>query len=286
MKKKHKILFGVLVLTGCLLFGCEKRKTELFAEEKQDMVDAGQSEPDGDGDTVFTESGERKEDFQESGETDVKSDIEGNGDSDFTGSVVNTDPVSGILNAAGQQKQDLQDGGQVDENQSIFVHVCGAVKNPGVYELAEEMRVYQAVEAAGGFLPEACEEYVNQAGMLTDGRRLYIPTRDEVSRLEASGEDMRMAELLLQPEGETDQTGGGQDSRQNKAPTEETAGLVNINTASLEELCTLPGIGEGKAVSIISYRESTGRFEQIEDIMKVEGIKEGLFGKIRDLITA
>ena len=206
MKKKHKILLGMLVLAGCLLFGCEKRRTELFSEEKQDTV-------------------------------------------------------SETLDASGQEEQELQ---------TVFVHVCGAVENPGVYELAGDARVYQAVEAAGGFLPEACEDYVNQAGVLTDGKRLYIPTEDEVRELSQAGKDTLTEELLLQSDSETDPADG----------------LVNINTASMEELCTLPGIGEGKARHIISYRESTGKFEQIEDIMKVEGIKEGLFGKIRDLITA
>ena len=206
MKKKHKILLGMLVLAGCLLFVCEKRRTELFSEEKQDTV-------------------------------------------------------SETLDASGQEEQELQ---------TVFVHVCGAVENPGVYELAGDARVYQAVEAAGGFLPEACEEYVNQAGALTDGTRLYIPTEDEVRELSQAGKDTLTEELLLQSDSETDPADG----------------LVNINTASMEELCTLPGIGEGKARHIISYRESTGKFEQIEDIMKVEGIKEGLFGKIRDLITA
>lgn len=215
MKKKHKILLGVLVLAGCLLFGCEKRRTELFSEEKQDTV-------------------------------------------------------SETLDASGQEERELQSSQQITASQTVFVHVCGAVENPGVYELAGDARVYQAVEAAGGFLPEACEEYVNQAGVLTDGKRLYIPTEDEVRELSQAGKDTLTEELLLQSDSETDPADG----------------LVNINTASMEELCTLPGIGEGKARHIISYRESTGKFEQIEDIMKVEGIKEGLFGKIRDLITA
>ena len=215
MKKKHKILLGMLVLlAGCLLFGCEKRRTELFSEEKQDTEEAGAT--------------------------------------------------------SGQEEQELQSSQQITASQTVFVHVCGAVENPGVYELAGDARVYQAVEAAGGFLPEACEEYVNQAGALTDGTRLYIPTEDEVRELSQAGKDTLTEELLLQSDSETDPADG----------------LVNINTASMEELCTLPGIGEGKARHIISYRESTGKFEQIEDIMKVEGIKEGLFGKIRDLITA
>ena len=145
-----------------------------------------------------------------------------------------------------------------------------AIKNPGNFKVKNGTTAAELVEAAGGFLPEACEEYVNQAEVLTDGKRLYIPTEDEVRDLSQAGKDTLTEELLLQPDRETDQADG----------------LVNINTASMEELCTLPGIGEEKARHIISYRESTGKFEQIEDIMKVEGIKEGLFGKIRDLITA
>ena len=233
MKKKHKILLGMLVLAGCLLFGCEKRRTELFSEEKQDTEEAG-------GVSDFGRTGNHPD------QADGASVL---------------DPVSETLDASGQEEQELQ---------TVFVHVCGAVENPGVYELAGDARVYQAVEAAGGFLPEACEEYVNQAGALTDGKRLYIPTEDEVRELSQAGKDTLTEELLLQSDSETDPADG----------------LVNINTASMEELCTLPGIGEGKARHIISYRESTGKFEQIEDIMKVEGIKEGLFGKIRDLITA
>lgn len=242
MKKKHKILLGMLVLAGCLLFGCEKRRTELFSEEKQDTEEAGAAS-----------------DFGRKGDH-----------SDQADSASVLDPVSETLDASGQEEQELQSSQQITASQTVFVHVCGAVENPGVYELAGDARVYQAVEAAGGFLPEACEEYVNQAGALTDGTRLYIPTEDEVRELSQAGKDTLTEELLLQSDSETDPADG----------------LVNINTASMEELCTLPGIGEGKARHIISYRESTGKFEQIEDIMKVEGIKEGLFGKIRDLITA
>lgn len=242
MKKKHKILLGMLVLAGCLLFGCEKRRTELFSEEKQDTEEAGAAS-----------------DFGRKGDHPDQAD---------SASVL--DPVSETLDASGQEEQELQSSQQITASQTVFVHVCGAVENPGVYELAGDARVYQAVEAAGGFLPEACEEYVNQAGALTDGKRLYIPTEDEVRELSQAGKDTLTEELLLQSDSETDPADG----------------LVNINTASMEELCTLPGIGEGKARHIISYRESTGKFEQIEDIMKVEGIKEGLFGKIRDLITA
>lgn len=132
---------------------------------------------------------------------------------------------------------------------SIFVFVCGAVVNAGVYELPVGSRVFEAVQMAGGFSENAATAQINQAEMLEDGIRLYIPTMDEMMK-EQSEED----------------------------------GKVNINTAAKEELMTLPGVGEAKAALIVEYREEHGRFQMIEDIMNISGIKEGLFGKIKDYI--
>ena len=157
---------------------------------------------------------------------------------------------------------------QETEPTHIVIHICGAVVNPGVYELTEGSRLYQAVEMAGGFGPEASQDYLNQAQVLNDGMKLYIPTVEEV--------------LVAQQEGILPDylTEAGGEELQNSPP-----GLVNINTASEAELCTLTGIGTGKAKSIIAYRTENGRYEKIEDIMKVEGIKDGLFEKIKDSIT-
>lgn len=145
---------------------------------------------------------------------------------------------------------------------SLIVHICGAVESPGVYELPGGSRIYQAIEEAGGFTGEADQDYLNQAKGLQDGMRLYIPTREETAQ-------NRWAE-------ENDASG---------QETESRTGLVNINTADEKELCTLTGIGSSKAKSIIAYREANGSYGRIEDVMKVEGIKEGLFAKIRDSIT-
>lgn len=146
---------------------------------------------------------------------------------------------------------------------SIMVHICGAVNWPGVYELTEGDRVYHAIERAGGFTGDADEDYLNQAGKVSDGIRIYIPTKEETSKMQVSALEQEMGLI----------------------PGAESDGLVNINTATQEELCSLPGIGEGKAKSIIAYRQEKGGFSSIEDIMNVEGIKEGLFVKIRDKIT-
>ena len=136
----------------------------------------------------------------------------------------------------------------------ILVYVCGCVKEPGVYELSTDARVQDAVAAAGGFDRKADNEYWNLAETVRDGEQIRIPSREE-------GEKLR----------EKADTGGSR--------------LVNLNTATKEELMTLKGIGEAKADAIIHYRETQGPFEAIEDVMLVTGIKEAAFRKIRDSIT-
>ena len=135
----------------------------------------------------------------------------------------------------------------------ITVYVCGEVQNPDVYELPQTARIYDAIEAAGGMKETAAKDALNLAEPLVDGQQIKVFSKEEVAT-EATGE-------------------------KNAADAK-----VNLNTAGKEELMTLPGIGESKAESIISYRESSGGFKSIEDIMLIEGIKEGVFKKIRDKI--
>lgn len=132
----------------------------------------------------------------------------------------------------------------------IYVFVCGAVKNPGVYELHQGSRAFEAIQAAGGFSEEAAENEVNQAEILKDEMKLYIPTWQAIEKQQ-----------------------------------EEEAGKININKASQADLMRIPGVGEAKANQIIQYREENGSFQSIEDIMLISGIKEGLFHKIKDYIT-
>lgn len=136
-----------------------------------------------------------------------------------------------------------------EETNTIYVHVCGAVCKEGVYELPEGSRVFQAIEKAGGFRDDAAVSEVNQAELLEDATRIYIPTIAE----------------LLEAQSAKD-------------------GKININKASKEELMTLPGVGESRAESIIQYRNKQGPFKRIEDIMQISGIKEALFQKIQQLI--
>lgn len=144
-----------------------------------------------------------------------------------------------------------------EDDTVIFVDVCGQVKIPGVYEFEPESRVYEAIKEAGGMTEDAAVSYLNQAEKLSDGQKVYVPSKDEVSSGQMTQE---MPDASSQD------------------------GKVNLNTASKEELMTLSGIGEVKAESIIKFREEQGGFQSAEDIMKIEGIKEGVFNKIKDQI--
>ncbi len=177
---------------------------------------------------------------------------------EMTAEVQSYETVKDLSGQSGEALQEAGDGCGSAQKVCV-VHICGAVVNPGVYTLEEGSRIYQAVEKAGGFREDAREDYLNQADLIVDGMKVYVPTCEETKG--ALWEDI------------SESAGAGQE------------GLVNINTADEERLCTLPGVGSAKAKSIIAYREKNGSYQKIEDIMNVEGIKEGLFQKIKDSIT-
>lgn len=158
----------------------------------------------------------------------------------------------------------------VPEKSSVFVYICGAVMRPGVYELPSEGRVVDAIRAAGGLAADADATQVNQAEKLTDGEQITVLTKEEAANL---------------PAGQNTQNAGPDTRNGAAAGQADTAPKVNINTATREELMTLKGIGESRADDIIAYRESNGAFGRVEDIMKVSGIKNSLFNKIKDRIT-
>ena len=157
------------------------------------------------------------------------------------------------------------------EKELIYVHVCGYVLNPGIYALEKDSRIYQAVEAAGGYLPQAAKDYLNQAKILMDEEKVVVYSRKEV-------EGFAKEEL-------TESVYYGEPNVTDQSKNDSNLNLVNINEADLEELMTLPGIGESRAQLILEYRENTGEFQSIEEIQQVNGIKEGLFEKLKDKIT-
>ena len=163
---------------------------------------------------------------------------------------------------------------QSDSAKLVYVHVCGAVKNPAVYSLPEGSRVCDAIAKAGGLTENAADDYVNQARFLSDGERVYIPEEDELSDLSAS---QYAAGQPIVSVGSSQNGNSTLNGNQGSFP-------VNINTAGVSELTTLPGIGESRAESIIAYREINGTFARIEDIMKINGIKDAAYEKIKDKI--
>ena len=173
---------------------------------------------------------------------------------------------------------DIQPTGEESPNAGagrIFVHVCGAVKKEGVYELSPDARVVDAIRAAGGCTKKAASFGINQAEALKDGVQVYVPTKAEIKK-ETNGvgslasfgtEGVRTG---LSSQGMN--PGGGGDA------------LININLATKEELMKLNGVGEAKAELIITYRQAKGGFKDIKDIMKIKGIKQKFFDKIKDKI--
>ena len=139
----------------------------------------------------------------------------------------------------------------------IAVYVCGAVVSPGVYYISEDAIKEEALILAGGFADGAATTYVNLAEKVSGGEQIYFPYEDEL---------LESYSPLTQDE-------------------KENQGKININTATVNELMTLPGIGESKANSIIEYREEHGAFQSIEDITNIPGIKEGVYNNIKDYIV-
>jgi len=147
----------------------------------------------------------------------------------------------------------------------IEVHVIGAVLRPGVYVFAEGARVQDAVTAAGGLSSDADLNSINLAAKLEDGQQLDVPYLGGAPATPAATAAFRVLP---------------------SAPTATPSSqLININTASLSQLETLPGIGPTIAQNIIDYRTAHGPFAHIEDIMNVAGVGPATFDNVKDLIT-
>lgn len=159
----------------------------------------------------------------------------------------------------------------VETPEMIAVHICGAVNQPGVYYLKEKQRVYEGILKAGGFREDADRDYLNQALFLEDGMKVTVPTREETRELRASEQASREEGFIQEA--------------QLYEKAREKQQKVDLNTADEALLCTLPGIGESRAKSILAYRKEHGAFEKTEDIMKVSGIKEAAYEKIKDYVT-
>ena len=263
------VLWGILWAMLCPTLGaCGAQREELFLSEKESIAY-------GDGnrkvESKVEDTDQNREAEPNAGNTDQNREAESNaGDTDQ-----NREAES---SAGSTGRAELSDASS-EEAKTLVVHICGAVSAPGVYELPAGSRIIDAVEAGGGFLPEADEACCNLAEEIVDGCQIYIMTKTESC---ADGQTEKKAGIQTSPDSDMQTT--DRNVRSNSAPALEN-GLVNLNTADVAALMTLPGIGESRATAIISYREQHGAFAQIEDIMKISGIKQAAFSKIKDKIT-
>ncbi len=277
MKKQHTFSAMIWAAAAAVLLsavmtasltGCAKKQS-LELTELSD-TEGSPGENDGDSEGNGQDAGSRSQD--PATETDPQ-------EADGTGT-------------AGEAPADGADSG---EPELIYVFVCGAVAQEGVYELPAGSRVYQAVEAAGGYAADADTSYINQADPVTDAQKLEIPTVEEAEKLReeaALAAENRQAETDAESGSEPDgaaagyaNNGAGQMNNSAGQADDAAARLININTADEAALQTLPGIGAAKAASIVRYREANGGFSSIEEIKKVSGIGDITYENIKGCIT-
>lgn len=173
-----------------------------------------------------------------------------------TGSLEEQQDTETVYNVESETQDEKPEQKEKPLQEWIYVDVCGAVRNPGVYRIEAGSRVFQVLEQAGGCTEKASLETVNQADLLTDGQKIRIYTKEEAGQMEKK---LQEEDPLL-------------DDR------------VDINRAGKEELMTLAGVGETRAQAILAYRETHGSFSSVEELMQVEGIKEKTYEKLKDQI--
>jgi len=290
----------LLFLLSGMLTGCVRRELTFTGPGMSRMT--GTEGAEGDAGTAAVSAGTVSDGNDEEASADDGRMIGTEADAAVT--AASSDP-DGSQKAGGEGDSET-DTGELTETLRIRVHVCGAVMNPGVYELEETARVTDAVAAAGGFADNADRDWCNLAAGLTDGQQLRICTLEETASLRESGVWSASGYTLSDTGGSA---GSFADSGVNAASADTgtasgNAGIsgadgdtasasngsgddtepVNLNTATAEELMTLPGIGEARAALIVAYRQEHGSFTQVEEIMNIRGIKEALFAQIRERI--
>ncbi|MGM0419489.1 MAG: helix-hairpin-helix domain-containing protein [Bacillota bacterium] len=160
----------------------------------------------------------------------------------------------GLVQPGSKQAQSLE-----FRQEEILVHIGGAVKQPGIYALAESARVIDAILAAGGETETADLDQINLARKISDSEKIIIPQENRSAAAEASNSPSN--------------------------PSNQGRGKININKANLDQLTSLPGIGPARAAAIIGFRDDNGNFQQVEDLLQVAGIGASILSNIEDMIT-
>ena len=263
------LLWAAFSISGC---SGSRNSSQMYLEAKTQEDSSAQA----DDEIRSNQNQSSKSDGRSNQDQSLKSDggSEQNQSSEADGRLKQGKGLDGKANAG---TPDDGMAGAEAENSTCFVYVCGAVKRAGVFELPSGSRVYEAIALAGGFCKNAYEKGINQARQIQDGDMIEVLTKKEHKELERDSSS-----------GESGAGAAGVNVS-DKSNAERNAGtasdsLIDINTADAAQLMTLNGIGEAKAASIISYRESSGGFSAIEEIKNVSGIGEGVYAKIQDKI--
>ena len=151
--------------------------------------------------------------------------------------------------------------------QNCYVDIKGEVLRPGVYEFSCESRMQEVIKKAGGFTEEADETKINLAQKITDQMQIIVPN------------------LHSKQEGGVTEETSGKATSSNTTPSNSKQGVININTATLEELQTIKGIGKKKAEAILQYRKEHGAFRSKEDLLQVKGIGKKALEAIESQVT-
>ena len=179
--------------------------------------------------------------------------------------------------------------------ETVFVDIKGAIKTPGVYEIESDKKVIDVVNKAGGLTNKADTSMVNLAKNVTNEMVIIIYTKEEIEKYKKQEEIIKVIDKECICPSITNDACINNDKKDNNSTNKNTTNeqekidankeKININTATIEELQTLNGIGEGKAEAIIKYRDEHGIFKDINELKEVTGIGESVYEKIKDNIT-
>lgn len=176
-----------------------------------------------------------------------------------------------------------------NEIKKMYVDIKGAVKKPGVYQVNEENIINDVINFAGGLLDKAYVENINLSKKVQDELVIYVYTKDEIKKNNlqenqtCSSNNYIITECTENKVSIITSNENNENNENNNSSV--SSNLININLASIEELTTLPGIGESKAQNIINYREENGYFKTIDEIKNVNGIGEATFDQLKKYIT-
>lgn len=198
-----------------------------------------------------------------------KKDEISSGKASGTASGTANDGGNGEVAEESDKEKETQGGGK------IFIDIAGEVKNPGVYEVTSDSRIFEAIEKAGGLTEKADTTNVNQAETVKDGQKISIPKKGATAQ-SSGGSGGEPSQTTSAPASKT-QTSAGTDPA--------SGAKININSADSSQLQSINGIGPSTAEKIIRYRTSKGAFKSIDDLKKVNGIGDKKLEKLRPYVT-